>query len=122
MTLVRLRNNSESVRTLPAVGDVNGKIKGPLDRITIAPGEVIAIDPERLRLYESPAFNAAFEERDGGLRPELEILGPATPTRTVSDLLAQYDAANPAPASEPVVNPNVGAPVVVGSDPVAVVQ
>lgn len=108
MTMIRLRNNSESVRTLPAVGDANGKIKGPLDRITIAPGCTADVDSERLKLYDSPAFNAAFDERDGNLRPELEILGPAASSRSLGDLLAQYDEKNPGEATEPVVRTNGG--------------
>lgn len=91
-TMVRVRNNSGSLRTLPPVGDVNGVIPGPQDSIKLPPGVVVEVSINRLKMYDSPAFNACFEEHDER-RADLEILPPASNVRaSVADLLGAYEA------------------------------
>lgn len=98
MALVKLRNNGLSVRTLPPVGNVNATVKGPSEYIVLAPGTTVEVDSERLKLYDSPAFNAAFEDRADGMKAELEILAASTPSKSVAALLGEFEAAE---AKEP---------------------
>lgn len=104
MTLIKLRNNSGSVRSFPPVADENGKIvddKGeipPNDWIIVAPGSTVTISDERLARYESPAFLAAFKDPGNGRYPDLQIVGKAEkpepvrpPSAPDAALLAQYE-------------------------------
>ncbi len=104
MTLVRIRNNSERLITLPAVGNASETVKGPQDSIRLPPGTVTPVESSRLELYASPAFEGKFEEGKHGERAILEVLRPEVPTRGLDELLRQYDS-NPAnkTASEPEV-------------------
>jgi hypothetical protein len=104
--LVKIRNNSQSVRGFPAIGNAAGTVKGPRDAITILPGATAEIDSERLKMYESKAFMAAFVDKGDGRRPDLEILRPDAPVLTMKDVLAAYDkdAASKPPPSNPVAN------------------
>ena len=84
--MIKLRNNSLSTRSFPPLAEPGGK--GPSDWITLHPGCTESIDSARLKLYDSPALDHAFKVKD------LEILPPEAPSRSLTDLVSEYEAQN----------------------------
>lgn len=116
MTLVRIRNNSESLITLPAIGNHAGTVKGPIDAIRLPPSTTTPVESSRLEMYESPAFLARFDEGKNGERADLEIMRPDAPVKTTADLLKAYEEQHgTGEASEAEVKPSSIAPRVTSS-------